>query len=71
MMDNAFGYQPPKSSKFNVRCLKSNDPNVQKKWLQIYEGFVKNHNLHIRQFNLEANIQQHLYTNQIQEYESI
>jgi hypothetical protein len=70
-MDNAFGFQPPKSTKYIARCLKNDDPTVSKKWLEIYEGFIKQHNLHIRQFHLETSIQQQQTNGQIQEYESI
>jgi hypothetical protein len=70
-MDNAFGFQPPKSSKFAARRLKNDDPNVRSKWLKIYEGFIHQHNLHTRQFRLEASIQHHLSDEQIQEYEDI
>jgi hypothetical protein len=71
-MDNAFGFKPPSNPSFQARRLKSNDPTVWKKWLQIYESYIKSHNLHTHQFLLESTIHHHDLTPiQIQEYESI
>jgi hypothetical protein len=34
-MENAFGYQPPKLTKFLARRLKSDNPAVRNKWIKI------------------------------------
>jgi hypothetical protein len=54
---NAFGYQPPKSTRYSARQLKSDNPSVWKKWLVIYEKHICMNKLHTRQFQLESQVQ--------------
>jgi hypothetical protein len=68
---NAFGYKPPLSVKPSARRLKSDNPTVRNKWLQIYEQFIRDNELHLRQFRLEASIISHMNLEQQKEYEDI
>jgi hypothetical protein len=68
---NAYGYKPPRSYKPNARRLKSDNPTVRNKWLQVYESFIRNNGLHTRQYKLEASITGPMSQAQINEYESI
>jgi hypothetical protein len=70
-MNNAFRYNPPKSMKILARRLKSDHPVIRHKWLDIYKTFIRNNNLHVRQFYLEASINSTMTAVQIDEYEDI
>jgi hypothetical protein len=69
--NNAFGYKPPNSIKPSARQLKSDNPAVRNKWLQIYEKFIRDNELHLRQFRLEASIINYMTLEQQAEYEDI
>jgi hypothetical protein len=68
---NAFGYRLPHSIKPSARRLKSDNPRVRNRWLDIYEDFLRQHDLHTRQYALEASIDGQLSEAQIIEYEYI
>jgi hypothetical protein len=69
--DNAFGYNPPSSKKFEARRLKSNNPTVRNKWLRTYENFIRDNNLHTQQYELEASLSVPMTHRQIELYEHI
>lgn len=54
--ENAFGYNMPKTIVPQARRLKSDDPRTRNKWIQLYTEYIQQHNLHIKQFQIERDI---------------
>ena len=69
--DSAFGFKISRCVQPKARKLQCIDPRVVKKWAQAYEQFIKQHNLHCRQFALEQHMTTPLTDWWAQEYEDI
>lgn len=53
LYENAFGYKIPRCIQPAAQKLQCKDPRVVSKWVNAYDSFIRTHNLHVQQFELE------------------
>ena len=69
--DNFFGYKMPKLVVPRARRLKTDDPRVTKKWIDLYKNYIKDNDLHRRMFKIESTMMLPLPTHLANEYDNI
>ena len=69
--ESAFGHHIPKCIQPKARRLQCKDPRVVNKWTQAYESFIRENNLHSRQYQVESQLTTPLAPDVAAEFEQI
>jgi hypothetical protein len=67
----AFGHAPPPMGVSQARRLTCKDPRVRDRYLALYRPFVRQHQLDLRSYELQASVNGPLTTTQATEYEAV